>query len=757
MKKWKLRKYFKEVKLIRHLNDFYKKMTDEELKILIKEIQQKQDFERNEVFAIGIEAIKRTLGYDIYDVQLVGGLVLDDGCIAEMKTGEGKTLVATLPAVYNALKGLKVHIVTVNDYLAHRDYEWMKPIYEFFGLTVGYVINSMSLEERKSMYQKDIVYITNKEIGFDYLRNSLAKHIDEIVFDKLDYAIIDEIDSILIDEARTPLIISNIKPLNVDYYINIRNFVKTLHAVEKKEEYRSRLEKALNRTVEQEEGDVVVDKKNKTVYLTEQGVKKAEKYFGLENYSDPKNIDLVHHINNALYAEYILKRDIDYIVRNNKIELIDPYTGRIYEGRVYNHGLQQAVEAKENVPISHESVTLASITYQNLFKYYRKIAGMTGTAIEEKDEFETIYGLKVIQIPTNRPIIRIDHSDKIFLTKKEKYEKIIEEVEEEYKKGRPVLIGTPNIEVSEEISRLLTERGIKHELLNAKNPEREAEIIAKAGQKGAITVATNMAGRGTDIKLGEGVRELGGLKIIGVERHENRRIDNQLIGRAGRQGDPGETVFYISLEDDLIRTYTPDYYLDFVKNLKVPYGQAIQHPILDKIIRKAQKTIESMHYNARKTVYEYDLIIDKQRQVFYKDRNKILRYSVYLIIQEIIELLLRDEEHIDEDVKPFVLQFVNERYNENNLIQKIQEMLKQYDEQFIREVILSVVDTLWIEHINELELLMHEIQLQAYANKDPLIEFNRIAYNMFEMLNIRIRNEIMRAVISLVQNSSNEN
>jgi preprotein translocase subunit SecA len=614
----------KEIKRIRpivakinELEPTIQPLTDEELRGKTDEFKERLskgetlDDLLPEAFAVVREAAKRVLGMRHFDVQLIGGIVLHQGRIAEMRTGEGKTLVSTCPAYLNALEGKGVHIVTVNDYLAKRDAEWMGQVHEFLGLKVGVILHDLQKEERQEAYNADITYGTNNELGFDYLRDNMVVYEKDMVQRGLHYAIIDEVDSVLIDEARTPLIISGMSGKSTKLYDRADAFVKTLtkgRVLNEDEAYNP-----LTREDIQEEGDFVVDEKQKTVSLTQQGVEKAERYFTLENLSDPENMDILHHINNALKANYNMCVDQDYVVKDGEVVIVDSFTGRMMPGRRYSDGLHQAIEAKEGVEVNRESKTLATITFQNFFNKYNKKSGMTGTAQTEEGEFRAIYGMDVVCIPTNKPVQRKDHPDCVYQTEAAKYAAVVREVKESHEKGQPVLVGTVNIDKSELISKLLKREGIKHQVLNAKYHEKEADIVALAGQKGAVTIATNMAGRGTDIKLGEGVQELGGLKIIGTERHESRRIDNQLRGRAGRQGDPGESRFYISLEDELMRLFGSEKTAKVIAALGLPEDEPIEHNMLSKAIEGAQKKVEGNNFSARKRLLDYDKVMNEQR------------------------------------------------------------------------------------------------------------------------------------------------
>ena len=621
------------------------KLSDEELKGKTNEFKQRlEDGETLddllvEAYAVVREASKRTIGLRHFRVQLIGGVILHQGRITEMRTGEGKTLVATLPSYLNALEGKGVHIVTVNDYLAKRDAEWMGQIHTFLGLTVGVILNNMDNDERREAYNCDITYATNNELGFDYLRDNMVIYKEQLVQRELNFAIVDEVDSVLIDEARTPLIISGQSGKSTKLYEACDNLARQLRkGTEKKLSKMDIIMKEDNN----ETGDFIVDEKDKTVNLTEQGVKRVEQFFRIENLADPEHLEIQHNIILALRAHYLMALDKDYVVKDDQVLIVDEFTGRIMPGRRFSDGLHQAIEAKEHVKIKRESKTLATITFQNFFNKYKKKSGMTGTALTEEKEFREIYGMDVVEVPTNLPVQRIDKNDAVYKTRREKLNAIVDEIIESHKIGQPVLVGTITIDASEELSEMLRKKGIKHKVLNAKFHEMEAEIIADAGVKGAVTIATNMAGRGTDIKLGEGVVELGGLKIIGTERHESRRIDNQLRGRAGRQGDPGCSQFFISLEDDLMRLFGSEKLMNLFNSLGIAEGEQIQHKMLSSAIEKAQKKIESNNYGIRKNLLEYDQVNNEQREIIYAERRKVLngesmRDTVYTMINELIE------------------------------------------------------------------------------------------------------------------------
>lgn len=771
----------KIVNQVNKYSDLYKNMSDTELKRKTEEFKSRIKGKETlddilpEAFAVVREVADRVIGLRPYDVQIMGGYVLHQGNIAEMKTGEGKTLVATLPAYLNALTGKGVHIVTVNDYLAKRDKEWMGKIFEYLGLTVGLIQNEMSPEERKIAYSKDITYVTNKELGFDYLRDNMCKSKEQKVLRGFHYAIIDEVDSILIDEARTPLIISELSEPNTDLYLKANEFVKGLKVGEIIESELNKIGQVIYKEYDQETGDVIVNRKEKLVYLTEEGIKKAEKFFGIKNYGDIENTSIVHHINQALKAHFLFRRDVDYIVRNGKVEIVDEFTGRVLKGRIYSDGLHQAIEAKEGVPIQPESKTLASITYQNLFRMYEKIAGMTGTAKTEENEFREIYGMEVIVIPTHKPVIRIDRDDIVFITKEEKYDAIIEDIVKCYEIKRPVLVGTTSIEVSELISERLKAKGIPHNVLNAKYPELEAEIIAKAGKMGAVTVATNMAGRGTDIVVDEEAKKLGGLKVIGTERHESRRIDNQLRGRTGRQGDPGESVFYLSLEDDLMKLFGAQNYINMFKSLQVEKGTPIKHPLITKAIERAQKAIEANNYAIRRHVMEYDNILNIQRNIIYEDRDRLFEEDIIEVVFKIVKaeieaivnhyLVIAQDEKKDTYAKLIQREikeltgieishkivkhlsaeeiFDEIKYRFNN---KITGYNKELVAKYFREIALNIVDSAWSEYINIISELQKGIHLQVYGNKNPLIEFQLKSSELFNNLIHNIQTRIVRDI-----------
>lgn len=735
-----------------------------------------------EAFAAVREAAWRVRGMKPFRVQLIGGIVLHQGRIAEMKTGEGKTLVAVMPAYLNALEGKGVHVVTVNDYLANRDAEWMGEIFRFMGLTVGVILNSLTSSERQAAYACDITYATNNELGFDYLRDNMVVRMENLVQRGLHYAIIDEVDSILIDEARTPLIISGSGTKSTQLYEIADGFAKRLEKGRILNE-----EDALNPLIKeeiQEEGDFVVDEKAKTVTLTQQGIEKAEKFFNIENLSDPENIEILHHINNALKANYNMFKDQNYVVQNDEILIVDEFTGRIMPGRRYSDGLHQAIEAKEHVKVKRESKTLATITFQNFFNKYDKKSGMTGTAQTEEAEFRNIYNMDVVCIPTNKPVIRNDRTDVVYTTEAGKFRAVVNDIKEAHEKGQPVLVGTITIEKSELLSSMLKREGIPHQVLNAKYHEKEAEIVALAGQMGAVTIATNMAGRGTDIQLGEGVKELGGLKIIGTERHESRRIDNQLRGRAGRQGDPGESRFFISMEDDLMRLFGSDRTKEMVEKMGIGEDEPIEHSMLAKAIESAQKKVEGNNFATRKRLLEYDEVMNEQREIIYRERKRVLmgenlRDSIQNMIDQIIDRTvdryIADETPVDEwdmvgfnegihEIIPLKGSFLvpedkkatvtKESFRED--IKKIAHRLYELKEQEIndeekmreleRVVMLKVIDSRWMDHIDDMDQMRQGISLQSYAQKDPLIEYKYASYDMFEEMSNSIQLDTVKTL-----------
>ena len=764
--------------------DGMKALSDEELRGKTKEYKERLEKGETlddllpEAYATVREAASRVLGMEHYRVQIIGGIILHQGRIAEMKTGEGKTLVSTLPAYLNALEGKGVYIVTVNDYLAKRDSEWMGKVHEFLGLTVGVVLNDMSNDERRDAYNCDITYITNNELGFDYLRDNMVIYKEQLVQRGLHYAIIDEVDSVLIDEARTPLIISGQSGKSTKLYEACDILAQQLTRGEDVPEY-SKMDAIMG--IEQEEtGDFIVNEKDKLVNLTQQGVEKVEKFFHIDNLADPENLEIQHNVILALRAHYLMFRDQDYVVKEDQVMIVDEFTGRIMPGRRYSDGLHQAIEAKEHVKVKRESKTLATITFQNFFNKFEKKAGMTGTALTEEKEFRDIYGMDVIEIPTNRPIARIDHQDAVYKTKKEKFKAVVEEVKEAHEKGQPVLVGTITIETSELISGMLKREGIPHTVLNAKFHEQEAEIVAQAGQHGAVTIATNMAGRGTDIKLDEDAREAGGLKIIGTERHESRRIDNQLRGRAGRQGDPGESQFFISLEDDLMRLFGSERLMSVFNALGVPEGEQIQHKMLTSAIEKAQEKIEYNNYGIRKNLLEYDQVNNDQREIIYKERMSVLngdsmRDAIFKMIQEQVEKSVdtcisneipREEWNLNELNEILLPVIPLEPVTEKNIedIKDVKELKQHLKEQAVllyeaketefpeieqfreleRVVLLKVIDRKWMDHIDDMDQLRQGIGLQAYGQRDPLVEYKMAGFDMFDEMIAGIQEDTIR-------------
>ena len=759
-------------------------LSDEELKNKTKEYKERLENGETlddllpEAYATVREAAKRVLGMEHYRVQIIGGIILHQGRIAEMKTGEGKTLVSTLPAYLNALEGKGVCIVTVNDYLAKRDSEWMGQVHEFLGLKVGVVLNEMTNDERRDAYNCDITYVTNNELGFDYLRDNMVIYKEQLVQRGLHFAIIDEVDSVLIDEARTPLIISGQSGKSTRLYEACDILACQMKRGEDMPEY-SKMDAIMG--VEQEEtGDFIVNEKDKVVSLTQDGVKKVEQFFKIENLADPENLEIQHNIILALRAHNLMFRDQDYVVKDDQVMIVDEFTGRIMPGRRYSDGLHQAIEAKEHVKVKRESKTLATITFQNFFNKFEKKAGMTGTALTEEKEFRDIYGMDVVEIPTNRPIARIDHHDVVYKTKNEKYKAVVEEVVKSHEKGQPVLVGTINIDTSELISGMLKREGIPHTVLNAKFHEKEAEIVAGAGQHGAVTIATNMAGRGTDIKLDDESKAAGGLKIIGTERHESRRIDNQLRGRSGRQGDPGESQFFISLEDDLMRLFGSEKLMDIFNALGVPEGEQIQHKMLTSAIEKAQKKIEGNNFGIRKNLLEYDQVMNDQREIIYKERRRVLdgenmRDAIFKMITDRVEKCvdtcissdIPKEEWDLNELNQLILSMipmqavtpedVDSVKNNKELKHLLKERaVKLYEaketefpepEQFReleRVVLLKVIDRKWMDHIDDMDQLRQGIGLQSYGQRDPLVEYKMAGFDMFDEMTASIQEDTIR-------------
>ena len=733
-----------------------------------------------EAYAVVREGAKRVLNQEHYRVQLIGGIILHQGRIAEMKTGEGKTQTALLPAYLNALEGKGVHVVTVNDYLAKRDAEWMGQVHEFLGLKVGVVLNDMKPEERREAYGCDITYVTNNELGFDYLRDNMVIYKEQLVLRDLHYAIIDEVDSVLIDEARTPLIISGQSSKSTKLYEVCDILARQLKRGEDVPEM-TKMDFMMG--IEQEEtGDFVVNEKDKVVNLTAAGVEKVEKFFQIENLADPENLEIQHNIILALRAHNLMFRDQDYVVKDDQVLIVDEFTGRIMPGRRYSDGLHQAIEAKEHVKVKRESKTLATITFQNFFNKFDKKCGMTGTALTEEKEFRDIYGMDVVEIPTNRPVARVDQQDSVYKTRKEKLHAIVEAVQEAHAKGQPVLVGTITIEASEELSKMLTKRGIQHKVLNAKFHELEAEIVADAGQHGAVTIATNMAGRGTDIKLDEESRAAGGLMIIGTERHESRRIDNQLRGRSGRQGDPGSSKFYISLEDDLMRLFGSERLIGMFNTLGIPEGQEIEHKMLTSAIENAQKKIENNNFGIRKNLLEYDQVMNEQREIIYEERRRVLdgesmRDAIYKMITDIVESSVDTAINDDMDpeewdfnelntlllpvvpIRPVILDRVDKKTKNGLKHQLKEEAVKLYESkeaefpepENIREIerviLLKVIDRKWMDHIDDMDQLRQGVGLQAYGQRDPLVEYKMNGYEMFDAMTSNIKEDTVRLLL----------
>ena len=768
---------------IEELRPTMQAMTDEELKDQTRKFKERLaegetlDDLLPEAFATVREASKRVLNMEHYRVQLIGGIILHQGRIAEMRTGEGKTLVSTCPAYLNALEGKGVHIVTVNDYLAKRDAEWMGKVHEFLGLKVGVILNSMKNDERREQYACDITYVTNNEDGFDYLRDNMVIYKEQLVQRELHYAIIDEVDSVLIDEARTPLIISGQSGKSTKLYEVCDILARQLQRGEASGEM-TKMTAIMGEEIT-ETGDFIVNEKDKVVNLTEEGVKKVEKFFHIENLADPENLEIQHNIILALRAHNLMFRDQDYVVKDDQVLIVDEFTGRIMPGRRYSDGLHQAIEAKEHVKVRRESKTLATITFQNFFNKYAKKAGMTGTALTEEQEFREIYGMDVIEIPTNRPVQRVDLDDAVYMTKKEKFRAVVEEIKKAHAKNQPVLVGTITIETSELLSNMLRREGIAHQVLNAKFHELEAEIVAQAGVAGAVTIATNMAGRGTDIKLDEEARAAGGLKIIGTERHESRRIDNQLRGRSGRQGDPGESRFYISLEDDLMRLFGSEKLMSVFSSLGVAENEQIEHKMLSSAIEKAQRKIESNNYGIRKNLLEYDQVNNEQREIIYKERRRVLdgdnmRDAICKMITDTVEntvdMCISDEVDSDEwdlielntilqpiiPVKTITKEDVK-GIRKNQLKQNLkEEAIKLYEvkeaefaepeqiRELERVVLLKVIDRKWMDHIDDMEQLRQGIGLQAYGQRDPKVEYKMSAFEMFDEMIAGIQQDTVR-------------
>ncbi|MEE1228208.1 MAG: preprotein translocase subunit SecA [Lachnospiraceae bacterium] len=807
-----IKRISKTVDAVMALDEDMQKLSDEELKAKTTEFKERLangetlDDILVEAFAVVREAADRTLHMKHYRVQVMGGIILHQGRIAEMKTGEGKTLVSTLPAYLNALEGKGVHIVTVNDYLAKRDAEWMGQIHRFLGLSVGVILNSYNNDQRREAYNCDITYITNNELGFDYLRDNMVIYKKDLVQRGLHYAIVDEVDSVLIDEARTPLIISGQSGKSTDLYRACDVLARQMQRGSSDGEL-SKIDAIMGVDIE-EDGDFLVNEKEKQIMLTAEGVKKVEQFFHIKNLADPENLEIQHNIILALRAHNLMFRDQDYVVKDNEVLIVDEFTGRIMPGRRYSDGLHQAIEAKEHVKIKRESKTLATITFQNFFNKYDKKAGMTGTAMTEDKEFMDIYGMDVVEIPTNMPVIRVDHDDAIYMTKKEKMNAVINEIIASHEEGQPVLVGTINIDTSEELSKMLSKRGIQHNVLNAKYHELEAEIISHAGEKGAVTIATNMAGRGTDIKLGEGVTELGGLKIIGTERHESRRIDNQLRGRSGRQGDPGESKFYLSLEDDLMRLFGSERMMNIYKTLGIEEGEEIHHKTITKTIERAQKKIENNNYGIRKSLLDYDQVNNDQREVIYAERRRVLdgesmRDVIYKMIKDVVAddvnmiggeaplsewnmielneslrrkiplkpIILTEEEKAADDKEAVIERLQDEAMEiyhqkehdfeefakENDVVlqsvddgdlnEEQEAQLAENIREVERVILLRVIDSKWMNQIDDMDQLRQTVGLQSYAQKDPVVQYKFIGYQMFEEMIKNIRHDTVGALM----------
>lgn len=777
------------VEKIESLDGEMSKLSDDELKGKTDEFKKRYsdgeslDSILPEAFAVVREAGKRVLGMKHFKVQLIGGIVLHQGRIAEMKTGEGKTLVSTLPAYLNALTGNGVHIVTVNDYLAKRDAEWMGQIHRFLGLSVGVILHDMEKSERQEAYACDITYATNNELGFDYLRDNMVVYDKDLVLRELNYAIIDEVDSVLIDEARTPLIISGSGGKSTQLYKVADSFVRTLTKGRILNE-----DEALNpltRSDLEEEGDFVVDEKAKSVTLTQEGVKKAERYFNIENLADSENMEIQHYINNALKAHNTMHIDKDYVVKDNEVVIVDEFTGRMMTGRRYSDGLHQAIEAKEGVAVNKESKTLATITFQNFFNKYGKKSGMTGTAMTEESEFRHIYAMDVVSIPTNKPVIRKDLTDVVYKTEAAKFRAVVNEIKKAYEIGQPVLVGTVTIEKSELLSSMLKKEGIKHQVLNAKYHEKEAEIVSHAGEKGTITIATNMAGRGTDIKIDDEIKELGGLKIIGTERHESRRIDNQLRGRSGRQGDPGESRFFISLEDDLMRLFGSERVARVIDALGIDEDDPIEHKMLTKAIENAQKKVEGNNFAVRKRLLEYDQVMNEQREIIYAERRKVLfgedlKESILAmckdVIQRTVDKYAHDGEFPEEwnisginealcpmlNVKPIELTDIDkENLKKEELVERIfndaKEVYQKKEEEvqpermreLERVILLKMIDQKWMNHIDDMDQMRQGISLRAYAQRDPIVEYKFVSFDMFDELTANIQEDTVKGLFNI--------
>ena len=772
---------------IESYKESYGKLSDEELKAKTKEFKDRLakgetlDDILPEAFATVREAGKRVLGMEHYHVQLIGGIILHQGRIAEMKTGEGKTLVCTLPAYLNALTEEGVIVVTVNDYLAKRDAEQMGMIHELLGLKVGVVLHDSTREERQAAYACDITYVTNNELGFDYLRDNMAIYKNELVLRNLKYCIIDEVDSVLIDEARTPLIISGQSGKSTKLYELCDILARQLQRGEYKGE-RTKMQAIMNEEVE-EDGDFIVNEKDKVVNLTEQGIHKVEQFFHIDNYADPENLEIQHNVTLALRAHNLMFRDKDYVVKDDEVLIVDEFTGRIMPGRRYSDGLHQAIEAKEHVKVKRESKTLATITFQNFFNKFEKKAGMTGTALTEEKEFREIYNMDVVEVPTNKPVIRVDYNDAVFKTKKGKFNAVVQSVIESHEKGQPVLVGTITIETSELLSEMLRKKGIPHNVLNAKFHELEAQIVSEAGRHGAVTIATNMAGRGTDIKLDDEAVAAGGLKIIGTERHESRRIDNQLRGRSGRQGDPGESRFYISLEDDLMRLFAQERLMNIFNSLGVSEDEQIEHKMLSKAIETAQKKIETNNFGIRSHLLEYDQVMNEQREIMYAERRRVLdgesmRNSIMKMITDYVENVVNRCVGEDKDANEWDYNEINELLlptipiekvvyrenirNKNELIHDLKEKaVKLYEDkealfpesEQIREIerviLLKVIDRKWMDHIDDMDQLKQGIGLQALGQRDPVVQYKMMGYDMFDEMTAGIAEDTIRLLMHI--------
>ena len=775
------------VNKIESLRPEMQKLTDEQLRDKTREFRKRLDEGETlddllpEAFATVREAAKRVLGMEHYRVQLIGGMILHQGRIAEMKTGEGKTLVCTLPAYLNALTEEGVIVVTVNDYLAKRDAEQMGMIHEFLGLKVGVVLHDSTREERQAAYGSDITYVTNNELGFDYLRDNMAIYKSELVLRNLKYCIIDEVDSVLIDEARTPLIISGQSGKSTKLYELCDILARQLQRGEYKGE-RTKMQAIMNEEVE-EDGDFIVNEKDKVVNLTEQGIHKVEQFFHIDNYADPENLEIQHNVTLALRAHNLMFRDKDYVVKDDEVLIVDEFTGRIMPGRRYSDGLHQAIEAKEHVKVKRESKTLATITFQNFFNKFEKKAGMTGTALTEEKEFREIYNMDVVEVPTNKPVIRVDYNDAVFKTKKGKFNAVVQSVIESHEKGQPVLVGTITIETSELLSEMLRKKGIPHNVLNAKYHELEAQIVSEAGRHGAVTIATNMAGRGTDIKLDDEAVAAGGLKIIGTERHESRRIDNQLRGRSGRQGDPGESRFYISLEDDLMRLFAQERLMNIFNSLGVSEDEQIEHKMLSKAIETAQKKIETNNFGIRSHLLEYDQVMNEQREIMYAERRRVLdgesmRNSIMKMITDYVENVVNrcvsedkdanewDYDEINELLLPTIpierVEYRENIKNKNELIHDLKEKaVKLYEDkealfpeaEQIREIerviLLKVIDRKWMDHIDDMDQLKQGIGLQALGQRDPVVQYKMMGYDMFDEMTAGITEDTVRLLMHI--------